>query len=93
MRDDEKVLRMFVILLGGLGGSFEFREDAILNDKFFENVLIHVEQDEIKGTIRYTIKRHNIVEGEILAKDRDTEQMLDKSVPQDSNDDNSVQGT
>lgn len=92
MTDNERILRMFVILLGALGGTFEFREDAIINDKFFDNVAIHVEQDQEKSTIRYTIKRHKIVEGEILAEDRNTEQLLDKPVQEDSNNDNSVQG-
>lgn len=84
---------MFVILVGALGGTFEFREDAIMNDKFFENAAIHVDQDETKGTIRYTIKRHKIVEGEIVGQtetEGNPEEMLENKVQPDANDDHSV---
>lgn len=93
MTPQEGQLRMMVVLLGALGGSFEFRRDALENEKFFKDMMIYEYRDEEKGTIRYTIKRHDIVEGEIVHQEGNPEQMLEKPVQQDSDNDNPVSGT
>lgn len=84
---------MFALMLGALGGSFEFRRDALENEKFFTDMMIYENRDDEKGTIRYTIKRHKVVEGEVVPEDRNSEEMLENKVQQDSNDTDPVPGT
>lgn len=91
MTPQEGQLRMFALMLGALGGSFEFRRDALENEKFFTDMMIYENRDDEKGTIRYTIKRHKVVEGEILEENRNPEEVLDIAVPQDSDNTDSVQ--
>lgn len=92
MTPENLQLRMFVLLLGGLGGSFEFRRDALEDDEFFKDIVIYQTQDDVKGTIGYTVKRHKVVEGDFVEKDRDTEEVLENTVQQDANDGDSVPG-
>ncbi len=72
--DANNVVRAFVLLLETIGGSIEFPFEKLGDPSELTNRTIYVEYDEIGRMIRYTVKHHEEITGELVApENRDSE--------------------
>jgi len=70
--DAQSVLRAFVLLIESIGGTIEYPFDVLNNPENLRDRIIHVEYDENSRMVRYTVKHHGVITGELVQPENHT---------------------
>ena len=74
--DAQLILKSFVLLVESIGGTIEYPFHKLTDPDELLNRVVYVEYDG-NEMIRYTVKHHEVITGELVAPDRKTESVLD----------------
>ncbi len=72
--NQETILRAFVLLIETIGGTIEFPFDKVTDPAELTDRVIYAEYDDKNRLIRYTVKHHGSITGELVNPDKHTDE-------------------
>ncbi len=69
LSDSDYVIRAFILLLETVGGQIEYPFAKIGDREALKDRTIYVQYDDKNEMVRYTVKHHDVITGELVAPD------------------------
>ena len=70
--DAQTVLKAFILLVETIGGTIEYPFDVLADPAALTDRFIYVEYDESARMVRYTVKHHGVITGELVKPEKHT---------------------
>jgi len=70
--DAQNILRAFVLLVETIGGTIEYPFDKLSDPTQLTDRIIYVEYDNANRMVRYTVKHHEVITGELVQPENHT---------------------
>lgn len=70
--DAQTILRAFVLLVETVGGTIEYPFDVLADPTKLTDRVVYVEYDESNRMVRYTVKHHGKITGELVQPEKHT---------------------
>lgn len=70
--DAQNILRAFVLLVETIGGTIEYPFDKLSDPTELADRVIYVEYDNSNRMVRYTVKHHEVITGELVSPENHT---------------------
>jgi len=70
--DAQSILRAFVLLIEQIGGTIEYPFDKLSDPAELTDRVIYVNYDEASRMVRYTVKHHGTITGELVQPEKQT---------------------
>lgn len=71
--DAQTILRAFVLLVETIGGTIEYPFDVLSDPTKLTDRVIYTEYDESNRMVRYTVKHHEVITGELVKPEHTNE--------------------
>lgn len=72
--DAGTILRAFVLLVETVGGTIEYPFDKLSDPTELPDRVIYVEYDNENRMVRYTVKHHGVITGELVKPEKHTDE-------------------